>query len=92
MLNALRVLYLITHLKEIILTTKTLKFIHLDPMTFKYDELAFALCIIFYNVIQQFLIQNIHLFKAPPWVKTHKITCLFRTMLYVIDIQVTIQD
>jgi hypothetical protein len=44
MLNALRVLYLIMHLKEIILSTKTFNFIHLDPMTFKYDELASSLC------------------------------------------------
>jgi hypothetical protein len=53
MLNAPRVLHLIKHLKGTILSTKTFKFIHLDPMTFKYDvtSLVFVLYIIFYNVI-----------------------------------------
>jgi hypothetical protein len=48
MLNALYVLCLIMHSKEIILSTKTFKFIHLDPMTFKYDELAYSLCLALY--------------------------------------------
>jgi hypothetical protein len=48
MLNAPHVLYLILHLKEIILSTKNFKFIHLDHMTFKYDELASSLCFTLY--------------------------------------------
>jgi hypothetical protein len=48
MLNASHVLYLIMHLKEIILSTKTFKLIHLDPITFKYDELASSLCFTLY--------------------------------------------
>jgi hypothetical protein len=64
MLNAPHVLYLIKHLKETILSIKTFKFHTLGPYDFQvwWTSLFFVLYIIFYNVIQQFLIENKHFF------------------------------